>query len=145
MRRVAGWLLAGFGLVGLAVEAEALIAGTSSDLLVGLVLSGLFIAGGVALVRSGLRTAPAPAPRPLAPDILKMARDNGGRLGVVEVAAQLGAPLEEVEASLRRLLAQGACEELVTDSGVSIFRFPELDGRPDAKRDLLETGGSGGA
>jgi broad specificity phosphatase PhoE len=110
-----------------------------------LVLSGICIVSGVALVRAARRRTALVEARQtgqsaaLQASILRLAQDNAGRLGVVEVSAALGAPLDRADQAMMELVARGACEELVTDAGVSIFRFPELEGLADGKRDMLES------
>lgn len=71
--------------------------------------------------------------------VLNLARKEQGRIGVVEVAAALGAPLDDAHATLEALVERGVAEELVTSSGVSVYRFPELEPAGLDKRDLLET------
>ena len=58
--------------------------------------------------------------------IICFARERGGRLTVVEAAADTGLTVEETEDILKRLADGGYVELEVTDSGLVIYRFPEI-------------------
>lgn len=143
-RRGIGWILSGYGILNLAVAAQQLLMGDTEVVLVLAVMGvGLTYVGRKLLTTDRrLRDAAAAAHDParlLEGSVLNLAKKEGGRLGVVEVAAALGAPLDDAESTLRALVGRGAAEELITDAGVSVFRFPELEPEGLDKRDLLET------
>ena len=131
-----GWLCVVYGALASA-RALQVVLGTEGDgvLFMG-VLGVSMTAAGVGLIR-GARGARA-LPGDLEPAILRVARDAGGRVVVLEVAAAIDAPIEDVEAALVRLRERDQCEELVSEAGVSIFRFPGLEDLAGGKRDLLE-------
>ena len=56
LKSIIGWLLASFGLMALAIEIDHILQGTSEDMVLAFVLSGLFMAGGGALILSARRT-----------------------------------------------------------------------------------------
>ncbi len=58
--------------------------------------------------------------------LLRLAQQRGGRLTVIEAAAETGYTAEEVALVLRRLSEQGFVEIEVTDAGVMVYRFPEI-------------------
>ena len=58
--------------------------------------------------------------------IVCLARQRGGRLTVVEAAADTGLTVEEVEEIFKRLADGGYVEIEVTDSGLMVYRFPEI-------------------
>ncbi len=62
--------------------------------------------------------------------LLRLAQQRGGRLTVIEAAAETGYTAEEVALVLRRLSEQGFVEIEVTDAGVMVYRFPEIAHAP---------------
>jgi hypothetical protein len=58
--------------------------------------------------------------------LLRLAQQRGGRLTVIETAAETGYTAEEVALVLRRLSEQGFVEIEVTEAGVMVYRFPEI-------------------
>ena len=143
--KVLGWIMVALGLVGLATEVQDLIDNTSEGPIVGLALSVIFIAGGVAIVRSrGRRPSPGPAlgtgrshdPATLEPAIFRLASERAGRVTPVEVAAALAVPFDAAQNGLESLCERGACQVLVTEAGVTVYRFAEFEA--GGKRDLLE-------
>jgi len=58
--------------------------------------------------------------------VICLAQERGGRLTVVEAAADTGLTVEEVEDILKRMADGGYVEIEVTDSGLMVYRFPEL-------------------
>jgi hypothetical protein len=58
--------------------------------------------------------------------ILKLAREHGGRLTTVLAAAELGAPLEDVQAKLDELAVADHATLETTDDGVIVYTFPAL-------------------
>lgn len=58
--------------------------------------------------------------------ILKLARQRGGRLTTMEAATDTGLTVEDCEQLLRTLADRGFVELEVTDSGVMVYRFPEV-------------------
>jgi hypothetical protein len=73
-------------------------------------------------------------------EILKLARGQGGKLTVVEVTAQLALPATTVEALLNGLHERGLTEIEVTDAGLIVYRFPDVQHLPGktSSRDVLE-------
>ena len=107
----------------------------------GLVLYGLFtrfepLSIGVALVLMGAllwvlaRKLDAAAllvrHRKQQNQIVRLARQKGGRLMVAETAADTGLMVQEAEEILRELADGGYAEIEVTDSGMVVYRFPEF-------------------
>ncbi len=142
-RRGMGWVLTGYGVLNIAVALQQLVAGDTDALFAlavmgfGLTWVGQRLLKKDRLLRAARQHADDPIRR-LEGGVLHLAKQEGGRLGVVEVAAALGAPLDDAERTLRALVERGAAEELITEAGVSVFRFPELEVAGLDKRDLLE-------
>jgi len=92
-------------------------------------------AAGVNLLRQHLRERGAP---PLSaaghgdrqsPDseILRLAERLNGRVTVVEVVAETGIAADAAETSLGSLVARGMAEPEVTDGGLVVYRFPDVE------------------
>ena len=58
--------------------------------------------------------------------IVRLAQERGGRLTVTEGAVGTGLTVEEAEGILQRLAEGGYVEIEVTDSGMMVYRFPEV-------------------
>ena len=58
--------------------------------------------------------------------IVRLAQQRGGRLSATETAADTGLTVEEAEGILKRLADGGYVEIEVTQSGLVIYRFPEV-------------------
>jgi TM2 domain-containing membrane protein YozV len=85
--------------------------------------------------RQAQRIATPPAPMPLPPrqtvqqSLLRAAQQNGGALTVTQGVVATGMTFEQVEESLREMVAKGYVDvDNAPDSGVVVYRFPELAG-----------------
>lgn len=58
--------------------------------------------------------------------VVRLARQRGGRLTVTETAADTGLTVEEASEILKRLADGGFVEVEITDSGLIVYRFPEV-------------------
>ncbi len=58
--------------------------------------------------------------------IVRLAQQRGGRLTVTEAAADTGLTVEEVGDILKRMADGGFVEIEITDSGMIVYRFPEV-------------------
>ena len=58
--------------------------------------------------------------------VVRLARQRGGRLTVTETAADTGLTVEEAAEILKRLADGGVVEVEITDSGLIVYRFPEV-------------------
>jgi len=143
--KVLGWIMVSLGLLALAVEVQALVDGSADDLIVSLAFSTIFIVGGLAIVRSRIDkpgVGPALGTRrtfdtaSLEPGIFRLAQERSGRVTPVEVAAALGVPFDASQDALDDLEERGACHVLVTEAGVTVYRFAEFEA--GGKRDVLE-------
>jgi hypothetical protein len=146
MRPLIGWLLialAGFmfiGYLGADVDGpEALFA-----LLITVLLPA---AGGVALLTGRVRMANAAGVRKLElrqqtleAELLRIARSHEGRLTIVEAVSELAVTPEEAKQSLDTLAVRGLADFEVTDSGVVVYVFHDLEhlGDKSRSRGLLE-------
>lgn len=59
--------------------------------------------------------------------ILRLARDRDGNLTVLEVATDLRLTVEKAEEILRELAARGHAEMRISDSGMIVYSFPEIE------------------
>jgi hypothetical protein len=146
MRPLIGWLLialAGFmfiGYLGADVDGpEALFA-----LLITVLLPA---AGGVALLTGRVRMGNAAGVRKLElrqqtleAELLRIARSHEGRLTIVEAVSELAVTPEEAKQSLDTLAVRGLADFEVTDSGVVVYVFHDLEhlGDKSRSRGLLE-------
>ncbi|MBK35498.1 MAG: hypothetical protein CME26_08210 [Gemmatimonadetes bacterium] len=64
--------------------------------------------------------------------LLRLARDRGGSLSVIEAATDLRLTVDKTETMLRDLSARGYAEVRVSESGLLVYRFHEID-RADEK------------
>lgn len=141
--KIFGWILVVMGLLFLAVEIDGTAKGTSDHTVFGFVLGGLCLLGGGLLVRRARLTAGRAAAVLVPPEptldarLFRLAEAEGGRITAVEVAAALGMGFDQARAALEELERQGACQVLVNDSGMSVYRFAEFEG-PDGKKDVME-------
>jgi hypothetical protein len=85
--------------------------------------------------RLAQRVATPPPPPALPPrqtvqqSLLKAAQQNGGALTVTQGVVATGMTFEQVEESLREMVAKGYVDvDNAPDSGVVVYRFPELAG-----------------
>lgn len=108
---------------------------------------GLPAAAGIALIRSHLGTRGRLARRredlrrqTQEAELLKLAQEAGGKLTVVEVASRLALPMTTVETLLNGLHERGAAEIEVTDAGLIVYRFPDVQHLPgkSGSRDVLD-------
>lgn len=74
-------------------------------------------------------------------EILKLAEKKGGRLTVVEVMADTIIGAEDAEATLGVLVQRGMAEPEVTEAGLIVYRFPDVQqlGDKEKSRGLLES------
>jgi hypothetical protein len=92
-------------------------------------------AGGIHLIRqhltrsipSGTGGADALRRQTWESEILKLAERKGGRLTVVEVIADTIIGPEDAEAVLGDLVGRGMAEPEVTDGGLIVYRFPDVE------------------
>jgi len=59
--------------------------------------------------------------------ILRMARKKGGSLTVLEAATDLRFPVKKTEEILRELAISGHVEMRISDSGMVVYHFPEIE------------------
>ena len=73
-------------------------------------------------------------------ELLKLAQEHQGRLTVVEAASRLALPAAAVEELLRGLHNQGLAEIEITDAGLLVYTFPDVQKLPGkgTSRDVLE-------
>ncbi|UCG87240.1 MAG: hypothetical protein JSW71_01455 [Gemmatimonadota bacterium] len=69
-------------------------------------------------------------------ELLRLAGERGGRLTVVEVVQELALTHGDAESLLRSLVVRGYSEVEVTDTGLLVYTFPDvqlLDGKATAR------------
>jgi len=136
VQSLVGWLCLVYGALATARAVQVVLGGEGDGVLFMAVLGGGMTVAGVGLIRasSGAKALPGA----LEPAILRVARNAGGRVVVLEVVAAVDAPVDQVDRALQAMRDRGLCEELVGESGVSVYRFPGLEDLQGGKRDLLE-------
>jgi hypothetical protein len=73
-------------------------------------------------------------------EILLLAQRKGGKLTVVEVAAETGLDAPTADAALQSLAQQGVADIEVTDSGVLVYAFYDIQklSEKDSSRNILD-------
>ena len=59
-------------------------------------------------------------------ELVKLAAERGGKLTVVEAVAATGLRAPQVDEAFRSLTQQGVADIDVTDSGMLVYRFPDV-------------------
>jgi hypothetical protein len=67
-------------------------------------------------------------------EIVRLAARNAGKLTVVEIVAELALDSESAEAVLQRLVEQGVADIEITESGVLVYTFPDVQRLPEKER-----------
>jgi hypothetical protein len=119
-------------------DADAGSIATLGALFVGVGLPAL---GGLALLRRLLRRQRRSGDRTerlrqqtLEAEILRLAGRHEGKLTAVEVASDLGVRVEEAKRVLDELMVRGQADIEVTDSGVLVYRFHDIEHLGEKKR-----------
>ncbi|MBI5611287.1 MAG: hypothetical protein HY902_20605 [Deltaproteobacteria bacterium] len=133
VKAIVGWFLALLGTVMGGVWLDRVLAGQNRDPAMSVVLTGLFLAGGVQLIRSAKRdreraalTDPRTRPASREHVVLHAAREAGGTVTAVLVAERTALSFDEVQAELDQLARKGACDVDASDSGAVVYRFAGL-------------------
>jgi hypothetical protein len=116
--------------------------GTFSNLLAVLVLGALPAAAGALLMGAGVRRGKIEREnedRGFTDLATALARKNGGRIGLDQVARASGLPNDEAQRKMRRLTGRGLFELDFDDNGQMIFKLSPDSGRAQ----LAELGGRG--
>lgn len=95
-----------------------------------IVFSQLIWWGGRRVKRSGDKKAHAKNQH----RILRLARDKGGSLTVTEAAMDTRITVEKTEEILRELTISGHAEMRISDSGLVVYHFPEIEHWDEKKR-----------
>ncbi len=132
-------VLGGASLIGVALFMAAGFAGSDATRSLGTTIAAPLIAvgvpagAGVALIHSHyrnrrLRTADRAELRlqTWESELVKLATERGGKLTVVEAVAATGLRAPQVDEALRSLTLQGVADIDVTDSGMLVYRFPDV-------------------
>lgn len=147
MSRVIGWILIGLAAVMLYGYMRADVSGPAALFAV-LITIVLPAAGGLALVtgkwgwhsgRTGKRRDELRR-ETLQSEMLRLAREHGGRLTIVEVVSALAVTPEEAKESLDALAVRGMADYEVTDSGIVVYMFHDIArlDEKDRSKGLLE-------
>jgi predicted DNA-binding transcriptional regulator len=112
-----------------------------------LLVVGIPGAAGAALIRSHLTSSRGFAQRRDAlraqtqeAEVLRLAQEQQGRLTVVEVATRLALPAPAVEALLGGLHERGLAEIEITEAGLIVYTFPDIQKLPGKgeSKDVLD-------
>ncbi len=134
MKVLGGALLIGVALfmaIGFAVSDATRSLGTTIATL--LIAVGIPAGAGLALIQShyqGRRLLTADRAelrlQTWESELVKLAAERGGKLTVVEAVAATGLRAPQVEEAFRSLTQQGVADIDVTDSGMLVYRFPDV-------------------
>lgn len=134
MKVLGGALLIGVALfmaIGFAVSDATRTLGTTIATL--LIAVGIPAGAGLALIQSHYRgrrllTADRAELRlqTWESELVKLAAERGGKLTVVEAVAATGLRAPQVDEAFRSLTEQGVADIDVTDSGMLVYRFPDV-------------------
>ncbi len=64
-------------------------------------------------------------------EIVKLAQHKGGRLTTVEIVADTALSIDQAEAAMSQLVERGMAEVEITDRGLIVYRFRDLEQLPD--------------
>jgi hypothetical protein len=92
------------------------------------VLPLLSAAGKAIKLQAKMRRYRAERPRQLEKTVLRLARELGGTVTVVQIASAGGLSLEEAQTTLDSMTAKGYVAQNITDAGVIEYEFPSLTG-----------------
>jgi hypothetical protein len=145
MRHIIGWLLialAGFMFMGY-LGADV---GGAAAVFALLIAVALPAAAGIALLSGRLRLGSGGARKlelrqqTLEAELLRIAGVHGGKLTIVEAVSELAVTPEEAKQSLDTLAVRGLADFEVTDSGVVVYVFHDLQhlGDKSKSKGLLE-------
>jgi hypothetical protein len=67
-------------------------------------------------------------------EVVKLAQHKGGRLTIVEIVADTALSIDQAEAALAALVERGMAEVEVTDRGLIVYVFRDLQQLPDKAR-----------
>ncbi len=132
MRYLFGYFLKGFavlqGVIGLTVALTALMTGRHTWQMVSV---GLLLLATAQLIWWTGRLVHRSADRKRYVQhqhrLLKLARKKGGSLTVLEAATDARMTVEKAEEILRELAARGHAEVRVSESGLIVYCFPEIE------------------
>ena len=145
MGRIAGWALIALAVFMFIGYLGADVSGASA-LFALLITVALPAAGGLALVtgRVGGRRVGARREelrqQTIEAELLRLASRHGGKLTIVEAVGELAITPEEAKQSLDALSVRGLADFEVTDSGVVVYVFHDVQnlGDKSSSRGLLE-------
>jgi hypothetical protein len=60
-------------------------------------------------------------------EVLRLAGERGGRLALVEIVTELAIPSEAAQAALEGLVERELADIAVTDSGVLVYTFHDVE------------------
>ena len=124
--QIVGWLLVSFALIGFAKECDDARSHKQRNVGVGIAMIAIFGGAGALLIRTA-RKAGRGEGVPRATEIIRAAQKRGGRITAAEVAADTTIPFDEAKGELDRLAKAGACEVVVGEAGILVYRFPEFE------------------
>ena len=104
-------------------------AGSVWMIVVGTLIGVLPLISGVQkLVKRSLKrkSRRANEPAELEGKLLKAAKELGGRVTVVQIAAHIGRPLDEVQSALDLMTSRGYVSQEILESGIIRYDFPSL-------------------
>jgi hypothetical protein len=79
-------------------------------------------------LQAKMRRYRAERPKELERTVLRLARELGGTVTVVQIASAGGLSLEEAQTTLDSMTAKGYVAQNITDAGVIEYEFPSLSG-----------------
>jgi hypothetical protein len=129
--RVLGSLMLAFALIGAAKECDDARHHQSKEVGMGIALIVIFGGAGAGLWYAASRIGGSIARSTM---VIQVAQKHRGRVTASEIAAASTLTFDEAKAELDRLAKAGACEVIVGDAGIMVFRFPEFES-PTFKKD----------
>ena len=132
---VVGWTFIAFSLIFVAVEFDDHAQQKTKNANVGIALIIACAGGGALMVRASRRMG-RPDDSSRTTIIIRAAQKRGGRITAAEVVTDTSLSFEEAKIELERLGKAGACEVVVGDAGILVYRFPEFE-NPANKTDVV--------
>jgi hypothetical protein len=123
---VLGWVFVAFAVIFIAVVIDDANQHKAENPGVSLALAAIFGGGGALIIRAARRSGkPDAASR--ATTVIRAAQKRGGRITAAEVVADTSIAFEDAKLELDKLHKAGACEVVVGDAGILVYRFPEFE------------------
>ncbi len=130
-----GWAFIAFALMSVAVEIDDVAEHKRHQPGMAVAFSVIFGGGGALILRASRRMGKS-VEGPRSSIVIRAAQKQAGSITAAEVAADSPLSFEEAKLELDGLAKAGACEVIVGDAGILVYRFPEFESDA-SKKDVV--------